>query len=216
MKTIQIDRKALKAASRFAGVKDVRYYLNGVYVECNGPETRIIGCDGHTMAVHRATDNDRMNFGLVTFIIPNDAVKAMLAWKTPKGSHIVDAVSLTVPDDGIGECRAEFYGSAVVFRPIDGKFPDYRRVLPLTVSGETAQYNPEYLCRALDAARDLRGKNRVFSSGIAHNGSGSGVIRIDENMFAVIMPTRLDAPAADEFAWAREQMATIEPLQAVA
>ena len=51
---ITIDRNALKAVSRFAAIKDIRYYLQGVLIESTPLQTRLAATDGHTLAVHRA------------------------------------------------------------------------------------------------------------------------------------------------------------------
>ena len=78
-----IHRNALKAVSRFQAVKDIRYYLNGTFIEWNAMQTRMVATDGHTLIVHRSDARDE-NQGEGSVIIPDTMVKTMLSWKPEK------------------------------------------------------------------------------------------------------------------------------------
>lgn len=201
---IYIQRNAFKAVSLFQAVKDVRYYLNGVCVKASPTETRLIATDGHTLAVHRQQfANDGY---LPELIIPSDTVKTVLSWKAAHKSLNDLPMELTFNGD---ECRITWCGDKVaVFKRIDGKFPDYTRVIPESLTGETAQFNPDYISRC-QRARECFG-NAYFVE-IGHNGTGPALINVDESMAVVVMPIRGSAPDASGFQWARTDLPTQAP-----
>lgn len=49
MTTIIIPQHAIHAVSFAMGNKDIRYYLNGMLIEHNGAETRMIATNGHRL-----------------------------------------------------------------------------------------------------------------------------------------------------------------------
>lgn len=213
---ITIQKNALKAVSRFAAKADVRYYLVGVYVEASETETRLVATDGHTMLVHRSADENTHTW---KGIIPLDTVKAILKHKSPyekKGNTLPVELS----ECGGTESRIDYAGQAFIFKPVDGQFPDYRRVIPETINGEPAVYQPEYLQRVADAASDLG----AFLKGtpcytVGYNGNGPAVFGINDSCMAVIMPVRFEMLNADNvraYAWTRERMDAPVKLHAVA
>lgn len=208
---IIIDRKALKAVSRFQAVKDVRFYLNGILIEASALQTRMIATNGHALAVHRMDAKDENEvIETVSFIVPTDAVKIMLSWKPAK--YQTDMITLTVPDDYTieSEIRAEFGANITVFKAIDGKFPDYRCVIrDHDASDEVAQYNPEYLARCFDAVRDIRGKLAHWP-GVSHDGNGSGMVNAGDLIMVVIPIRTKPETEAASCAWARESLPVTE------
>lgn len=210
---INVHRNALKAASRFSGVKDVRYYLNGVLVQASPTETRLVGCDGHTMLAHQwIVENE----GYCDIIIPSDAVTAALKWKLPR-----DVETLTLTGGG-SKWMLAMGAQSVGFEPVDGKFVDYQRVVPSVLSGEVAHFNPIYLKRCQEAAADLYdGRGARDSSKavyVGHNGNSGALVDLGcTNAVAVVMPMRGSAPHPATSAWVRENVATAPaPLKAVA
>lgn len=192
-----IDRTALKAVSRFAPAKDIRYYLVGVYVESSPLETRLIATDGHALIVHRAAAKGD-NVGSWSGIIPLDTIKTLMKIKGMKNW------TMEITDAGNGEYRIQYGSEAVIFRQIDGKFPDYRRVVPPTVNNETAHYDPELLMRVKNAAEDFGIKNAAFS--LAHNGKGTGVCHITADCMALVMPMVSDPVDMLAVKWAAEPL----------
>ena len=190
---IMIDRNKLKAAARFcADSKDLRLTLHGVLVEASPAGVRLVATDGHALLVARAaadTDTDTW-----TGIIPIDVVKAALAWKGNKSLPII-----LIP--GEPECRlTRATGEALIFVPVDGKFPDYRKVLPKAPSGEASFYDPDLLVRFKRAAEDLGSNLGLF--GLLPGGGGSGLVYISDDAVGVIMPMRAGAIDADFCQWA--------------
>jgi DNA polymerase-3 subunit beta len=204
MATINIYRNKLKAASRFMAVQDIRYYLNGVLIESNEMQSRIVATDGHTLFASR-DDAKGDNAGSFTGIMPADTVKAILAWKAPYKSANDAPVVLTTSDDPAGEHRAEWCGNICIFRLIDGKFPDYARVVPTDVNGAPAFYQPEYLVRCSKAAFDIN-TNKIGHFDFKQGGDGSGIAVFSSEAFAVIMPIRNTVADPALIAWAREAL----------
>ena len=208
MATVNIYRNKLKAASRFMAVNDTRYYLNGLLIESNDIQTRIVSTDGHTLFAG-FDDAKGDNVGSFAGIMPADTVKAILSWKAPHKSAADMPVVLTTCDDPTGEHRAEWCGNVVIFRLIEGKFPDYTRVIPQSVSGLAGHYNPDYLARCKAAAVDM-GAPKMYGINLTQNGDGAALVTFSAQAFAIIMPmngTPGDIGAAD---WARAKI-TAEP-----
>lgn len=80
MATIHVYRNKLKAAARFMAVQDIRFYLNGLLIESNPMQSRIVATDGHTLFASR-DDAKGDNAGAFVGIMPADTVKAILSWK---------------------------------------------------------------------------------------------------------------------------------------
>ena len=215
MSTVNIDRKALKAVSRFQSTKDIRYYLNGVCVKSNATRTVIIATDGHTIALHKGDWKDENVGEVAELIIPTAAVKTMLSWKLAK--YAADVVTVTVPDDLSkgGQCQAQNGDNIVCFKPIDGKFPDFTRVIPKEVSGEAGHYNAEYLLRCQQAAEDFAGRKGKNFASIGQNGNSAAVATVSasDSFVAVVMPMRVNNPVASEWLWALDPLAM--PVDAV-
>jgi DNA polymerase-3 subunit beta len=198
MQKITIDRKALKAVSLFAAKKEIRYYLCGVLVESTPLETRLVATDGHTLGVHRSEAKGD-NQGTFNGIIPLDIVSAILKFKSPVKNDDIP-VTLTVSDNG--EIRADYCGNSLLFKCVDGRFPDYRRVVPSQISGEKAFFNPDYLLRVRDASKFL---GVAFSFG--YNGDSPSLATIGGSMVAVLMPLRTEyLDSAIGASWAREAL----------
>ena len=196
---IQINRNTLKAVSRFSATKDVRYYLNGVYVQASPSETRLSATNGHILAVHTtAHDGENVNGGFTDLIIPADTVSAIL--KIKPASKYLETVTLSQDN---GTWKAEFAGMSVAFIPIDGKFPDYTRVIPRELSGVVGQYQPELLSRCQDALGDLNGKKADRFIEVKHNGTGAAIVDMGmDNMIVIIMPFRVQNDTPVDTAWA--------------
>ena len=204
MATINIYRNKLKAAFRFAAVKDVRFVLTGILIESNPMQTRVVATDGHTMFCGR-DDAKGDNEGSFVGIMPADTVKAILSWKAPHKSANDTPVVLTTCDDPAGEHRAEWCGNVCIFRLIDGKFPDYARVVPATLEAGISFFQPEYLLRCTKAAQDLNTSAKgMFAFKCAQDGTGITVFSPES--FAVLMPIKTDVADVADVAWAREPL----------
>jgi hypothetical protein len=81
---------------------------------------------------------------------------------------------------------------------MDDKYPDWRKVVPLTVSGEVAQFNAEYV-GAFGKVHKLLGSK--YSPVIRHNGDSAARVVLTGDAVGVIMPMRGDPQPLDNPSW---------------
>ena len=201
MATIHISRNKLKAAAIFAAAKDIRFYLNGILIESTPMQTRIVATDGHALFCSKDDAKDD-NEGTFTGIVPNDTIKQILAWKAPYKSAADLPVVITTGEE---EHRAEWGGSAAVFKLIDAKFPEYARVVPEKVSGDASYLDPELLMRCKKAA-EILGASKLGVFALKQGGDGSAIAVFSSESFAVVMPMRGEKADVADVAWAREAL----------
>lgn len=185
-----IKTDTLRAAVQFAAVKDIRYYLVGVYVT----KGRVVATDGTIMGVFDAPGAEG------DVILPLALVQQVI--KAAKKAALVEVeilegkVSMTV--------GGATFGGALV----DGTFPDYRRVIPTETSGEMAQFDLALLERAYAGVAAFYGVKPNMLR-LEHNGPAPAVVwdAYDIGAVGVIMPMRSDAKAEELSArlkWAKE------------
>jgi DNA polymerase-3 subunit beta len=189
MNSFEINQKDLKAVSHAMATNDIRYYLNGVFIEHNGAETRLVTTDGHRMHMV-IQENKGLVVAPVEFIIPADMVKKCI---TAKASRQDKSPKIVITYDN-GKISARLPdGSEIVQFATDGKFPDYRRIIPQLDGSapEISVFNIDYVADAIKGFCDyaeIRGKTKP-SIGLRPRGNSSGVLCVD-NYLAVVMPMR--------------------------
>lgn len=101
---------------------DIRYYLNGMLLVLDGTTLRVVATDGHRLSLAE-TMLDKAG-PQKEVIIPRKTVieLAKLLQETE------DPVTLRV---GENQVTIELGGTQLVSKIIDGKFPDYQRVVPV-------------------------------------------------------------------------------------
>lgn len=186
---INVKQSTLDAMLLIAGKKDIRYYLNGVYLEWNTNLTRAVGCDGHKLAVMNETRDDNQGAGAI--IIPRDVIERL-----PKRSNTNYVASITCTGVEDNKRWAIVAGGVVInFTPCADKYPDWRRVSQgIKTSGEAAGFNLDYLVAFEKAGAILGGgKCRVGNrTRIHHNGRDGAIITLDgiDGFAGVVMPLR--------------------------
>jgi len=190
MTTISFTVAALRAAASHMADQDVRYYLNGVYVDTE--RGRLVATDGHRMMVVRISPNKDIK----PFIMRDTFVNAVLKAMTGK-KYSAMLLDVDVEDKpGLRSMTANTGTSKIVGEELDGKFPEYDKVTPKSVSGEKASFNAEYLRdaqRALNQYTYGRPESGDKSGPyLAHNGLGPAVMMptASDELFAIIMPLR--------------------------
>src|SRR5690606_12341288 len=102
--------------------QDVRYYLNGLLLEVSTDYIRVVATDGHRLALHR----EKMATpaaGKTQVIVPRKGILELSRRVDENGED----VELTL---GQNHLRVRSPGFTFSSKLVDGKFPDYDRVLP--------------------------------------------------------------------------------------
>jgi DNA polymerase-3 subunit beta len=184
MNQFTISINALKGLDLLAGKSDIRYYLNGVNVEFNETTTRLVATNGHILGIENLTQN-LINTGAGSLIIPSDIIKALKP--VSKNADIVQIKQI----DAV-QWEIDNYGTKITFRAIEGKFPDYARVVSgAKTTGQAAQYNADYLATFLKAAKLLTGA-KTPDIEVMQNGHSAALINIVglASFIGVVMPTK--------------------------
>lgn len=182
---ITIDHNVVKALLICAAKQDVRYYLKGVCVDARATDVTLVTTDGHRLLAYPVATDAIEALAVGQYIIPREALEAV---KPCKAGRVT--LPITIEIDVAHGRENKITGATSTVTPlIDGKFPDWRRVMPKTVSGEPTQYNPEYVSGFGDICKLLGGKYGPF---INHNGNSAAPVTNLGPALGVIMPLRLD------------------------
>ena len=204
---------AIKAISHLSATKDIRFYLNGILVEATKTHTTLVATDGHVLGVYKNEEENEIPENVkYEFILPNDALKNL------KASIIKDElVSLEFERDENSKVITVIIKSVSITlttQTIDGKFPDFRRVLPRETTNEPGHYNPELLARSIKVAKDFGMKPHNIN--LHQNGTSAATLTIDgiPNFLGVVMPMRNDSVYTGCSRFLDEQPVTQEALAA--
>lgn len=160
----------LKAALLCASTEQSRYYLNGVYLSTSG---HLVTTDGHRMFVARLNERPAADV-----IIPLADVQAALKLA---GARVKD---IEVTADRIGQ---------IAYTPVDGTFPDWRRVVPTGEetpedSAAHVHFNHAYIGDLAKMGKHLGGPSMLHPV----SASNPALVTFGEraDCFAVLMPMR--------------------------
>ncbi len=110
--------------------QDVRYYLNGMLLETGGKHLRAVATDGHRLALCEAELDASVEEQQV--IVPRKGVVELQRLMTGEGSLNIEL--------GPNHVRIQLEGIRFTSKLIDGRFPEYDRVIPKESSNQlTAQ-----------------------------------------------------------------------------
>jgi DNA polymerase-3 subunit beta len=101
--------------------QDIRYYLNGMLLVVDGATVRAVATDGHRLALAEVTKDDASN--KIEAIIPRKTVLE-LSRLLPDSD---DPVRVQM---AANQVKFAFADIELVSKLVEGKFPDYQRVLP--------------------------------------------------------------------------------------
>ena len=102
--------------------QDVRYYLNGLMLEISAKMLRAVATDGHRLAYcEKETENELVDIKQV--ILPRKGVLELVRLL----GNTEDKVKVVL---GSNHLRVELGGIRFTSKLIDGRFPDYNRVIP--------------------------------------------------------------------------------------
>lgn len=101
--------------------QDVRYYLNGLLVEITGDLLRMVATDGHRLSL--AETSIKSQTGTNQVILPRKGVMEIAGFLENSDENA--EVSL-----GSNHLRVAMEGIVFITKLIDGRFPDYSKVVP--------------------------------------------------------------------------------------
>ncbi|MBY0346514.1 MAG: DNA polymerase III subunit beta [Neisseriaceae bacterium] len=102
--------------------QDIRYYLNGLLMQVEGNEVRLVSTDAHRLAFASATIGS--NLEKTDVILPRKTIQE-LSKALQDSDELIQIELLT------NQVRFNFGSTVMISKVIDGKFPDYKRVIPL-------------------------------------------------------------------------------------
>ncbi|SFR55607.1 DNA polymerase-3 subunit beta [Pseudidiomarina maritima] len=102
--------------------QDVRYYLNGMLFETDANILRTVATDGHRLAMS-SCEIGQPNLAARQVIVPRKGVMELLRLL----DDVENEVKVLIGNNHI---RIETNGIGFTSKLVDGRFPDYRRVLP--------------------------------------------------------------------------------------
>ncbi|MEY4592650.1 MAG: hypothetical protein RIR18_1545 [Pseudomonadota bacterium] len=120
--------KQLIAKTQYAmAAQDVRYYLNGLLLMVEGNELRAVATDGHRLAfASQALDGD---YPRMEMIVPRKTILEL-------NRLLGDNADPLMIDMTANQLKFKFANVNLVTKLIDGKFPDYQRVIPTLLKNE--------------------------------------------------------------------------------
>jgi DNA polymerase III subunit beta len=143
----------LSSVSYAMANQDVRYYLNGAYMEASDGLLTVVATDGHRLSVNSATGHSELLDGVV---IPNKTVQEITKLQDAKsGSDITVKLSrnhIQINKDSF----------TLTSKLIDGKYPNYKAALPSQVAHEV-KVNRSDLLGAINGVITL--SNEKFRGG---------------------------------------------------
>ena len=105
--------------------QDVRYYLNGLLLETGKNVLRAVATDGHRLALCEVELNDK-NAPDQQVIVPRKGILELQRLLTGEGDLAIEL--------GTNHVRIQLDGIRFTSKLIDGRFPEYERVIPQDTS----------------------------------------------------------------------------------
>ena len=205
---ININAEILKALLITAPKSDFRFYLNSVLLEIRAEHATLIACDGHMLLAvplpADAIEGERM---AGDYIIPRTLLESVKPAKV--GRTVLPLVlEITASTGAQGQTiyaltlKGATHGMGA---PVDGRFPDWRRVIPEKASGESAQFDARLVARFGDIYDALGGSKKACMPIIHYNGVGAALVsNLGHDALGVVMPLRERTPAHPGLpAWAK-------------
>ncbi|MEQ1663255.1 MAG: DNA polymerase III subunit beta [Thiobacillus sp.] len=123
---IRLPQKTLKRLLQLVqfamASQDIRYYLNGMLLVLDGTTLRVVATDGH-----------RLSYAEAPLAVAADAREVIIPRKT-----VMELSKLLGDTDepvelriGTNQVTISLPGTELVTKIVDGKFPDYQRVIPM-------------------------------------------------------------------------------------
>jgi len=115
--------------------QDVRYYLNGMLLETGGKYLRAVATDGHRLALCKAALPGK-ELAAQQVIVPRKGVLELQRLLSGEGDLNIEL--------GSNHIRIQLEGIRFTSKLIDGRFPEYDRVIPKESSNELKADRTEF------------------------------------------------------------------------
>ncbi|HTP46896.1 MAG TPA: DNA polymerase III subunit beta [Casimicrobiaceae bacterium] len=153
-------RGLLKLAEFAMAQQDIRYYLNGMLLVIDKGTLQAVATDGHRLSY--ASISVPGDYARQEVILPRKTVLEL-------GKLLEDSDAALAIDILANQVRFRFSNIELVSKVVDGKFPDYNRVIP-TAHSKRLELSRSELLQALQRAAILsnekfRGVRLVLGSG---------------------------------------------------
>ena len=152
-------RRVLGLVQFAMAVQDIRYYLNGVLLSTEGSVLRVVATDGHrlSMASYKLPEP----VGKIEAILPRKTVLELIKLLDESD----DPINIDLHQNQV---KFSFAGIEIVSKIVEGKFPDYTKVIPSGYTNHVALKRQEFLGalqRASILSNDkIRGVRLVFTA----------------------------------------------------
>ena len=166
-KKIEVSQRKLRhllGQTQFAmASQDVRYYLNGLLLLVDAGELRAVATDGHRLSYASMALDEQISIPKQELILPRKTVLEL-------NRLLADNDNLVQIEIMSNQVRFEFGNIVLVSKLIDGKFPDYERVIPKNLKNMIA-LNRVALLQSLNRVAILtnekfRGVRLILTPGI--------------------------------------------------
>ena len=115
-------KKLFKQVEFAMAQQDIRYYLNGLLFEVTGNRLNIVGTDGHRLSF--TSTELSTSYNKQEIIIPRKTVVELIKLLDDSEDEVIIELSSTQVNFSFGDIK-------LITKVIDGKFPDYTRVIPV-------------------------------------------------------------------------------------
>lgn len=187
---VNIDLKKLIAINLLAAEpKDGRPHLCGVYVEATPTKTRIAATNGAMAGLHanaNPLETNTVSKETVTqFIIPSELIERLKPGKevAPVCTVLIDATDYTL---------RLWDGTRMPFKPVDGVYPDLRRVVPTEpASGEACNFNVDMLATFMKVNKGMTGTKFPGSMELGFRGERNALtikFPLESGFVGLLMP----------------------------
>jgi DNA polymerase-3 subunit beta len=203
-----IDHDVIKALLTAMPKQDIRYYLVGALIDVRESDVTLIATDGvMLLAVPVPQANIESAIPPGQYIIPRATLESVKPAKTGRTTLpirvSVHVPALTPDPDRPGVMLKHVPtitlegATTATTAPVDGRFPDWRRVIPAASSGELQQFDPALIARWGQIHSTLGASKNSFPR-IHHNGNGPAFVgNLWRDAVGVLMPVRDEGDVRD-------------------
>ena len=154
-------KELLDSTSFAMAQQDVRYYLNGMLFEFSSDCLRVVATDGHRLAMQTLKTSVKVD-GTQQLILPRKGILELGRLITEGGEELELLV-------GSNHIRARMPHYTFTSKLVDGKFPDYNRVLPKAgdkaVLGDRQELRHAFARASILSNEKYRGVRLILSNG---------------------------------------------------